>query len=88
MTINSLLKRCDSGFDNVIVADSTSGHTYEYKSVKDVQTEAGSNQVISWEVGLAEEMGRGFIIRRWVLYITIRKKVILWKSLYLTFCFW
>lgn len=71
MTINSLLKKCDSGFDRVIVADSTSGHTCDYKSVKDAQTEAGRNQVISWEVGLAEEIGRGFILRGWVLYITI-----------------
>lgn len=71
MTINSLLKKCDTGFDLVIVADATSGHTYEYNSVEGARIEAGSNKVISWEIGVGKEVVHGIIARKWVLYITI-----------------
>ena len=51
MLIKSLLKKCETGFDLVIVADSTSGHTMEFSSVKDAQIVAGGDRIISWEVG-------------------------------------
>lgn len=71
MLVKTLLKHCETGFDLVNVADSTSGHTMEYESLGHAVIEAGGNKVISWEIGICEEMGRGFVTRKWVLYITI-----------------
>ena len=51
MLVKTLLKKCETGFDLVFVADSTSGHTMEFDSVKNAQIVAGSEKVISWEVG-------------------------------------
>lgn len=51
MLVKTLLKYCGTGFDLVIVADSTSGHTMEFSSVKDAQIVAGGDRIISWEVG-------------------------------------
>ena len=51
MLVKTLLKKCDTGFDLVIVADSTSGHTMEFSSVKDAQIVVGGERIISWEVG-------------------------------------
>ena len=68
MMIKSLLKKCETGFDRVIVADSTSGHTMEYSSVKDAQIGAGDNKIISWEVGCYDE---GWEHLMFVLFITI-----------------
>ena len=51
MLVKTLLTKCDTGFDLVIVADSTSGHTMEFDSVKNAQIVAGSDRIISWEVG-------------------------------------
>ena len=67
MTIKSLLKKCETGFDLIVVADSTSGHTVEYSNVKDAQIEAGSIKIISWEVGYYVD-GRTIKI---LLFITI-----------------
>lgn len=66
MLVKTLLKSCDTGFDLVIVADSTSGHTMEFSSVKEAQIVAGGDKVISWEVGARKD-----IVRQWVLFITI-----------------
>ena len=35
LTMNKALKNCETGFDLIIVADNTSGHTMEFKSVKE-----------------------------------------------------
>lgn len=64
MLVKTLLRHCETGFDLVFVADSATGHTMEYSSVKDAQIEAGDNRIIGWEVGLSEE-------REFVLFITI-----------------
>ena len=64
MLVKTLLKKCGTGFDLIVVADSTSGHTMEYSSVKDAQIEAGSNRLIEWEVGISED-------HEFVLFITI-----------------
>lgn len=66
MLVKTLLKSCGTGFDLVIIADSTSGHTCEYNSVEEARIVAGSNKVVEWEFGIGEEMGR-----QWVLFITI-----------------
>ena len=71
MLVKSLLKKCETGFDLVIIADSTSGHTYEYNSLAHAIIDAGDNRLKSWEVGVGEEIGRGFMTRKFVLYITI-----------------
>lgn len=71
MLIKSLLKKCETGFDLIVIADSTSGHTMEYKSVEDAQIEAGSNKIISWEVGFSEVAGNNFYNRKFILLITI-----------------
>lgn len=55
MTINSLLKKCGTGFDLIAVADSTSGHTCEYSSVAEAQEECKGIKIISWEVGVYVE---------------------------------
>ena len=62
--IKTLLKYCGTGFDLVFISDSTSGHNYEFSSVKDAQIEAGDNRIISWEVGISEE-------HEFVLFITV-----------------
>lgn len=68
MLVKTLLKHCSTGFDLVIIADSASGHTMEYSSVKDAQIEAGDgNRIISWEAGSYVE-GRTIKL---VLFITI-----------------
>ena len=64
MLVKTLLKKFGTGFDLIVVADSTSGHTMEYSSVKDAQIEAGSNRLIEWEVGISED-------HEFVLFITI-----------------
>ena len=69
MLIKTLLKKCETGFDLVIIVDSTSGHTMEYSSVKDAQIEAGSNKVIAWEIGVG--MSNTSHMFKFVLYITI-----------------
>lgn len=33
MLIRTLLMKCDTGFDLVVIVDSTSGHSFEYESV-------------------------------------------------------
>lgn len=71
MLVKSLLKKCETGFDLVIIADRTSGHTYEYNSVTHALIDAGDNRLISWEVGVGEEIGRCLVTRKFVLYITI-----------------
>lgn len=71
MLVKTLLKECETGFDLVIIADSTSGHTMEYSSVEKARIEAGGNRLISWEVGVGEEISRGIMKRKFVLFITI-----------------
>ncbi len=71
MLVKTLLKDCETGFDLVIIADSVSGHTMEFDSVKNAQIVAGSDKVISWEVGQYEEFSRGVTWHRLVLFITI-----------------
>lgn len=71
MLVKTLLKTCETGFDLVIVADSTSGHTMEFSSVKDAQIVAGGDKIISWEVGVCESIGRKACKREFVLLITI-----------------
>lgn len=71
MLIKTLLKKCETGFDLVIVADSTSGHTLEFTSVKDALEVSGSEKVITWEVGRCKEIDRGSVIHKWILFITI-----------------
>lgn len=67
MLVKTLLKRCETGFSFVAIADSTSGHTREYISVKEAQIEAGDNKVIAWETGVYLE---GSQIKL-VLFITV-----------------
>lgn len=71
MLIKTLLKRCETGFDLVIVADRTSGHTLEFTSVKDALEVAGGDKVISWEVGARSELGYMHQKMMFVLFITI-----------------
>jgi len=71
MLVKTLLNKCDTGFDLVIIADSTSGHTTEFDSVKNAQIVAGSAKVISWEVYEDEDFSRGVTWFRFVLFITI-----------------
>lgn len=71
MLVKTLLKHCETGFDLVIVADSVSGHTMEFSSVKDAQIVAGGDKIISWEVGLGEMIGNSFCHRKFVLFITV-----------------
>ena len=68
MLVKTLLKRCGTGFDRVIVADSTSGHTMEFSSVKDAQIVAGGDRIVSWEVGVYEGDYEHMIF---VLFITV-----------------
>lgn len=69
MLVKTLLKECATGFNLVIIADSTSGHTMEFDSIKNAQIVAGSDKVISWEVGF--NLGSRAVGRRFVLLITI-----------------
>ena len=55
MLVKTLLNNCETGFDLVIIADSTSGHTMEFSSVKDAKIVAGSCRIIAWEVGCSED---------------------------------
>lgn len=71
MLIKSLLKKCETGFDLVIVADSTNGHTMEFNSVKEALIVAGGDRIISWEVGLGEMVGKNFCHRKLVLFIIV-----------------
>ena len=68
MLVKTLLKSCETGFDLVIVADSTSGHTMEFNTVKDAQIVAGGDRVVSWEVGVSEG---DYKHMNFVLFITI-----------------
>lgn len=67
MLVKTLLKHCETGFELIVIADSTTGHTMEYSNVKDAQIEAGGNKVISWETGAYID-GR---VVKMVLLITI-----------------
>lgn len=71
MLVKTLLKSCATGFDLVIVADSTSGHTLEFSSIQDAQIVAGGDRIISWEIGLGEMVGKNFRHRKLVLFITV-----------------
>ncbi len=71
MLVKTLLKSCETGFDLVIVADSTSGHTLEFNSVKEAQIVAGGDRIVSWEVGVSIETGSKTVKRNFVLFITI-----------------
>lgn len=62
MLIKTLLRNCGTGFDLVIVADSTSGHTMEFSSVKDANIVAGGDRLISWEAGISEDHGLVLLI--------------------------
>lgn len=64
MLVKTLLKRCETGFDLVVIVDSTAGHTYEFSSVANAQIAVGSERLIAWEVGVSED-------REFVLLITI-----------------
>ena len=64
MLVKTLLKNCGTGFDLVIVADSASGLTFEFSSVKEAKIVAGGDRLISWEAGLSEDHG-------FVLLITV-----------------
>lgn len=71
MLIKTLLKKCETGFDLVIVADSATGHTLEFTSVKDALEVAGGDKVISWEVGARSEWEYDRVRMMFVLFITI-----------------
>lgn len=71
MLVKTLLEHCDMGFDLVVIADSTSGHTMKYSSVKGAQIEAGGNKIISWEVGYNLEEEKDFFHHEFILFITI-----------------
>lgn len=71
MLVKTLLKHCETGFDLVIVADSTSGHTLEFASVKDALDVAGGDKVITWEVGARSELVNKHQRMMFVLFITI-----------------
>lgn len=71
MLVKTLLKSCATGFDLVIVADSTSGHTMEFSSVKEAQIVAGGDRIISWETGVITEIGYKKECPTMVLFITI-----------------
>ena len=71
MLVKTLLKSCGTGFDLVIIADSTSGHTCEYNSVEEARIEAGSDKVIEWEVGCNLEEGKNLYHHEFILFITI-----------------
>nr|DAU33191.1 MAG TPA: hypothetical protein [Caudoviricetes sp.] len=74
MLVKTLLNTCATGFDLVIVADSTSGHTYEYDSIQEAQIVAGSDRIVSWEAGVIteiSELGRKRKCPTMVLFITI-----------------
>ena len=64
MLVKTLLRQCATGFDLVIIADSTSGHTMEYSSVAAALIQAGDNRLTEWEVGISEE-------HEFILFITI-----------------
>lgn len=64
MLIKSLLKKCETGFDLIVVVDSVAGHTLEFSSVAEAQIVAGSDRLIAWEVGLSED-------HEFVLLITV-----------------
>lgn len=64
MLIKSLLRKCETGFDLVVVVDSTTGHAIEYSSVAACLIKAGSERLIAWEVGLSED-------HEFVLLITV-----------------
>ena len=71
MLVKTLLKSCETGFDLVVIADSTSGHTMEFNTVKDAQIVAGGDRVVSWEVGVSIETGYKTVKRHFILFITI-----------------
>lgn len=71
MLVKTLLKKCETGFDLIVVADSATGHTMEYRSVADALIEAGGNKIISWEVGFSVVTGYNFYHRKFILLVTI-----------------
>lgn len=64
MLVKTLLKNCETGFDHVIIVDSTAGHVIECCSVAEAEIVDGSERLIAWEVGLSEE-------HEFVLLITV-----------------
>ena len=71
MLVKTLLKSCATGFDLVIIADSTSGHTLEFSSIQDAQIVAGGDRIISWEAGVITETGNKKKCPTMVLFITV-----------------
>ena len=68
MTINQLLKKCDMGFDLIIIQDKDSGEAPAYYHiVSNVLKDYGKWKVDSWKIGFNVEDNKPYAC----LYITV-----------------